>query len=141
MIIFEHKGFQTHSLFPDTDWTGEALFVVPDGSELAGKIMAAAPWYDFVIEDDKLVDIVETERPAPPEPSPSELREQAYQAMTHKENGEELLLWGGDALTVDGANDLWLKYTAEGSDQAVELTRLIAAAKSYIRELYPDTEM
>lgn len=138
MIVFNDKNYMACTRYPDSDWTGEALFVVPDGSELANKIMAAAPWYDFVVEDGQLVDVVATEPPAPPAPSPAGLREQAYQTMTHKENGEALLPWSGDALTVDGANDLWLKYTAEGSDLAVELTRLIAAAKSYIRELYPD---
>ena len=140
MIVFKDKNYMTNTRHPDSDWTGEALFVVPDGSELAGKIMVYAPWYDFVIEDDQLVDIVAIEPPAPPVLSAAELREQAYQTMTHKENGDPLLPWSGEALTVDGANDLWLKYTAEGSTRATELTQLIVSAKSYIRELFPDEE-
>lgn len=79
MIIYENKGFMTNSLFPDTDWTGEAKYVVPDGSELAEKIKAAYPYYDFVLDDGgNLVDIVETERPEPePEPEPEPTPEYA----------------------------------------------------------------
>lgn len=140
MIVFNDKNYMANTRYPDSDWTGEALFVVPDGSELAGKIMAAAPWYDFVIEDGQLVDIVATEPPAIPEHSPAEKREHAYQSMTHKEDGTPLIEWGGEAITVDAANDICLKYIAEGSPVVEELTKIIAKAKAYIRELYPDVE-
>lgn len=70
MIIYKDKGFQTHSLYPDTDWTGTALYTVPDGNELAEKIKAAFPYYEFVLDEEgDLIDIVETERPEP-EPEP-----------------------------------------------------------------------
>lgn len=70
MIVFENKHYQTNTRYPNDDWTGNALFVVPDGSELANKIMAAVPYYDFVLDEGgNLVDIVETERPEP-EPEP-----------------------------------------------------------------------
>ena len=67
-------------------------------------------------------------------------RERAYQSLMHKENGEAILSWEGKALTVDHANNLGLKYMAEGNEKAAELTKLIAAAKAYIRELYPVEE-
>lgn len=63
--------------------------------------------------------------------TPAELREQAYRT-------EKLIAWGQDAITVDEANDMWLKYDAEGNDKAALLTDLIAAAKADIRERYPD---
>lgn len=79
MIVYENKGFMTNSLYPDTDWTGNAKYVVPDDSELAEKIKAAYPYYDFVEDvEGNLVDIVETERPEPePEPEPEPVPEYA----------------------------------------------------------------
>lgn len=65
--------------------------------------------------------------------TPEELREQAYET-------EKLIEWGGVMLTVDEANDKFLKYDAEGNTKADELTALIAAAKAGIRERFPDAE-
>ena len=65
--------------------------------------------------------------------TPEELREQAYET-------EKLIEWDGVMLTVDGSNDMFLKYTAEGNTKADELTALIAAAKTGIRERFPDAE-
>ena len=67
-------------------------------------------------------------------------RERNYRCRTVTEEGEFLIPWDNRALTVDQANDLWFKYMAEGSTKADELTALIAAAKAYIRELYPVEE-
>lgn len=75
-----------------------------------------------------------------PERTSAEHREHAYQTMKLKEDGSSLIQWEGKNLTVDQANDLWIKYMAEGSPKADELTSLIAAAKAYIRELYPVEE-
>ena len=61
MIIFEDKGFQTNSLFPNEDWTGKAKYVVDDNSELARKIIQLYPNYDFVVENGILVDVIEVE--------------------------------------------------------------------------------
>lgn len=70
MIIFENKGFQTRSDKPNSDWTGNALYVVPDGSMLAQKVMENYPYYEFVLDEaGKLIDIAPTERPEP-EPEP-----------------------------------------------------------------------
>ena len=41
-------------------------------------------------------------------------------------------------MTVDEANDMFLKYDAEGNVKSDELTVLIAAAKAKIRERFPD---
>ena len=66
MIVFENKGFQTHSLFPDSDWTGKAKFVIPDNSELATKIANYYPYYDFVLNGSgELIDVAETSQPEP----------------------------------------------------------------------------
>lgn len=61
MIIFENKGFQTHSLYPNTDWTDKALYVVDDNSDIAKKIIQLYPNYDFVVENGVLVDVVAVE--------------------------------------------------------------------------------
>lgn len=71
MIVYENKGFETRSDKPDEDWTGEALYVVPDGSELAEKIVQLYPYYEFVVQDGALIDVTETERPPEPEPEPT----------------------------------------------------------------------
>lgn len=76
MIIYENKGYETRLDLPDSDWTGEAKFVVPDGSELANKIIANYPYYEFVTnENGELIDIEPTERPEPVivEPEPTEI--------------------------------------------------------------------
>ena len=69
-----------------------------------------------------------------------ELREQAYESMTLKVDGVNLITWEGNAITVDQANKAYLEYLAEGSPKAAEIQALIVTAKTYIRELYPDAE-
>lgn len=62
MIIFKDKNYITNSESPDTDWMGNADYVVPDGSELALKIRSLYPNYDFVLDDSgNLIDVVEIE--------------------------------------------------------------------------------
>lgn len=63
--------------------------------------------------------------------TPEELREQAYET-------EKLIEWDGTMLTVDEANDMFLKYDAEGNSKADELTALISAEKAKIRKRFPD---
>jgi len=75
----------------------------------------------------------------PPEITPSEQRRISYETMNYKEDGMLLLPWHDEALTVDEANKLWIRYTArEEFNTAHEITVLIQAAVSYIRALYPD---
>ena len=71
MIIFKDKSFLKIDLYPDTDWLGNADWVIPDGSELAKKIIAMHPNFEFVLDNDgNISDVVETEPafipPAPP---------------------------------------------------------------------------
>ena len=63
--------------------------------------------------------------------TPMELREKAYET-------EKCIEWDGNIMTVDEANDMFLKYNAEGNAKADELTALIAASKAEIRERFPD---
>ena len=71
MILYKNKKFISNSEYPDTDWVGDADFVVPDGSELAEKIKAAYPYFNFVFDGEELVDIEETERPPEPPAPPT----------------------------------------------------------------------
>ena len=70
MIVYKNKRFLQIGLFPDTDWVGDADYVVHDDSEVAEKIKTLYPNYDFVFDDDgNITDIVETE-PVPVEEVP-----------------------------------------------------------------------
>lgn len=98
-------------------------------------IPATFPFVDIEVEDidgimtvtDMTVGIV----PDPEQISPAEQRELSYETM-------KIIEWQGDLITVDAANDLWLKYSAEGSEVANTLSALIVEAKSKIRDMYPD---
>lgn len=69
MILYKNKCYTTNSEHPNDDWVGDADFVIPDGSELAKKIIGAYPYFEFVFDGEGLVDVEETERPpVPPEP-------------------------------------------------------------------------
>lgn len=64
-----------------------------------------------------------------------ELRELKYET-------EKNITFDGELLTVDDANDLWLKYQAEGDTvKTNQLTEIISAKKAEIRETYPDEEI
>ena len=70
MILYKDKRFVTRSDAPNTDFMGDADFVVPDDSELAEKIIQLYPNFEFVFDDNgKPVDVIETE-PAPVPPLP-----------------------------------------------------------------------
>ena len=69
MIIYKDKRFISNSAYPDTDWVGDADYVIPDGSKLAEKIKQAYPYFELVFDGEELVGIEETERPpVPPKP-------------------------------------------------------------------------
>ena len=93
MIIFEDKGFQTRSDKPDSDWTGKAKYIVPDGTELANKIISLYPWYDFIIDENgDLTDVVEVEHEVDePEIKPVKKK----QTAKCPECGGELVFEGG----------------------------------------------
>ena len=70
MIVYKDKRFMQIGLFPDTDWVGDADYVVPDDSEIAEKIKTLYPNFDFVFDDDgNIADVTATE-PVPVETVP-----------------------------------------------------------------------
>lgn len=56
-----NKSFQTRSDKPNSNWLNDDNYIViPDGSELANKIMQYFPRYDFVLdENENVVDVVQ----------------------------------------------------------------------------------
>lgn len=74
MILYNDKSFVTNSEYPDTDWLDNADYIVPDGSELAEKIMSLYPHFDFVTDENgRLIDVEEIphEDPEPAETTPT----------------------------------------------------------------------
>lgn len=76
MIIYNDKRFITNSAYPDTDWVGDADFILDDNdekdAEIEAKIIELYPNFELVISDDgsKIVDVVEIEPPPEPEKPP-----------------------------------------------------------------------
>ena len=71
MIVYKDKRFISNSDYPDTDWVGDADYIIPDGSELAEKIKQAYPYFNFIFDGEKIVDVEETERPPEPPAPPT----------------------------------------------------------------------
>ena len=86
MIIYKDKRFISNSEYPDTDWVGDADYVIPDGSELAEKIKQAYPYFELVFDGENIVDIEETERP----PVPPAITQE--QRLTAAENAIEEII-------------------------------------------------
>ena len=87
MVLYKDKRFVTRSDAPNTDFMGDADFVVPDDSELAEKIIRLYPNFEFVFDDNgQPVDVTETE----PEPKPPEITTE--QRMTAMENAMEEII-------------------------------------------------
>ena len=86
MIIYKDKRFISNSEYPDTDWVGDADYVIPDGSELAEKIKQAYPYFELVFDGEELVGIEETERP----PVPPAITQE--QRLTAAENAIEEII-------------------------------------------------
>lgn len=64
MVIYKDKRVISNSDFPDSDFMGDADFVIPDDSELALKIISLAPDFDIVFDNDgNIVDVTETIEP------------------------------------------------------------------------------
>ena len=64
MIVYKNKSFVKSKLFPDTDFAGNADWVIPDDSELAKKIIRLYPNFDFAFDDDgNPIDVTETSEP------------------------------------------------------------------------------
>lgn len=87
MIVYKNKRFMQIGLYPDTDWVGDADYVVPDDSELAEKIKILYPNFEFVLDDDgNISDVTATE---PAEKLPEITLEQR---VTATENAVEELI-------------------------------------------------
>ena len=74
MIVRKDKSFNKMGLYPDTDWLGNADWVLndnaPKDAELEEKIISLYPNYDFVLDDDgNIADVTATE-PVPAETVP-----------------------------------------------------------------------
>ena len=70
MVLYKDKHFVTRSDALNTDFMGNADYVVPDDSELAEKIKTLYPNFDFVLDDDgNIADVTVTE-PVPVEEIP-----------------------------------------------------------------------
>ena len=89
--------------------------------EIAAKFGAVASYNGAKIGD----------KYSPPSPSATILREVAY-------NTEPVIAWNDSMLTVTEASTLWQYYAAEGASKADVLQKLIASAKTDIRERFPD---
>lgn len=86
MIVYKNKKYETNTLYPNSNFTNiEDVYIIDEtteeGKSLAQRIINAYPYYDFVIVDGKLVDIVELPKPEPelqptPLPTIEELQEQ-----------------------------------------------------------------
>ena len=87
MVVYKDKHFKMRSDRPDDDFIGNADYVVPDGSELAQKIMEFYPYFEFVFDDDgNITDVTATE---PAEKLPEITLEQR---VTATENAVEELI-------------------------------------------------
>ena len=66
MIIYKNKNYMIDSFYKNTNFTGDADFVLDDekDAELVNKITALYPNYDFVLDNDgNLIDVVEISEP------------------------------------------------------------------------------
>ena len=69
MIVYKSKFFAKSEKYPDTDWIGDADWVLDDNdekdAEIEEKIIGLYPNFEFVISDDgsKIVDVIETSEP------------------------------------------------------------------------------
>ncbi|GEM_PF-1272751 len=106
-------------------------------AELEENARQYLPWATLTIENDILTGITfdedsKTAWELANQLSNTELREQAYET-------DPVISWDSNTMTVDAANQLWAAYSAEGNtDKATQLQALIVAAKTTIRETYPN---
>lgn len=79
MIIFENKTWQTSTSAPDTNYLEgidceQPKWVIPDNSELAGKIMSTPYWNPVEDENGGLIDIIPEEPPVTDEEKIAQLK-------------------------------------------------------------------
>ena len=113
--------------------------VVPEGWAIIPKNFNTPNFPFGEIEVEKIDNVLTVtkwiagEIPAPIEPvlTPTEQREKAYQTL-------QIIEWQGSLITVDQANKIYYNYFVENNPKADDIQILIIAAKSDIREMYPD---
>ena len=71
MVLYKNKCHVTNSKYPDSDFMGNADWVVPDGSELAEKIKSLSD-FNFVLDDGGGLVDVEAAEPQPIPENPPE---------------------------------------------------------------------
>lgn len=91
MIVRKDKSFNKIGLYPDTDWIGDADWVLndndPKDAEIEEKIISLYPNFDFVLDGDgNIADVTATE---PAEKLPEITLEQR---VTATENAVEELI-------------------------------------------------
>ena len=91
MIVYKDRRFTKRDLYPDTDWIGDADWVLDDNdekdAEIEEKIISLYPNFEFVFDDNgQPIDVTETE----PEPKPPEITTE--QRMTAMENAMEEII-------------------------------------------------
>lgn len=68
MVVYKNSSYTINRTYPDTDFIGCADYIVPDGSELAEKIISLYPNFKIVEDDDGgIIDVIETEPVITPE--------------------------------------------------------------------------
>lgn len=73
MVLYNDGSYSINPNFPDTDFLGDADYVVPDGSVLAEKIFAMFPNFVIVTDDNGNITDVSATEPAPiPVPAPTD---------------------------------------------------------------------
>lgn len=92
MIVNKDKSYNKNSLYPNTDWIGNADFILNDNdekdAEIEEKIISMYPNFDFILNDDgtKIIDVVATE-PQPVQPAITQ-----EQRLTAAENAIEEII-------------------------------------------------
>ena len=91
MIVRKDKSFNKMGLYPDTDWIGDADWVLDDNdskdAEIEEKIISLYPNFNFILDDDgNIADVTATE---PAEKLPEITLEQR---VTATENAVEELI-------------------------------------------------
>ena len=74
MIVRKDKSFMKLGLYPDSDWLGDADWVLDDNTqqELEEKIASLYPNFDFVTDEKgQLIDVTATEPVPEPAPEPT----------------------------------------------------------------------
>lgn len=62
MIILNKNGSYIYNKFiSNSDWTGKAIQIIDDNSELGKKIISMIPYIKLIYENGKVVDVVEVE--------------------------------------------------------------------------------